>query len=144
MEEPSSVEVSDAVLTDGSVYSVMDDYVKKWSDTLNLSNPNNLPDFLFDVNFDTRDTFILSAGTYKAEYYSLRIEMFKHLTNRDVLVAIATNKSLNDTLLMRSGVEGVNRFSGLTNGHLARMRLLEIDSGVAKLVELQSYNSVNH
>lgn len=108
-----------------------------YADSLNHSEIQSLPKFLMDVDFDYRDTFLLTGGTFISEHYSLRIEIFKNVNRKDLLDFIARDTYFIDQFkkLHRNGT--VRRFDGFSNADLARIRLLEINTGKDSLSVLQ-------
>lgn len=120
------------VVLANDIDQLLRDKASSFSDSLNHASVDKLPAFLYDPDFDYRDTFLLTAGTFRSEQRSLRIEIFKKVDRRDILEVI-----LNDQFLVNQFKSKTRRFDIYSNADLARLRLMEIDLKIDTLSKLQ-------
>lgn len=99
-----------------------------YADSMNNSDIKSLPKFLYDEDFDYRDTFLLTGGTFHAEHYSLRIEIFKNVSKKDVLEYIANDSFFVNQFTENRKTKPTKRFNLRSNSDIARLRLWEINN----------------
>lgn len=109
----------------------------KYVDSLNNVKGQVLPVFLYDANFDYRDSFLLTGGAWHAELYSLRIEIFKKVDRKDVLSQIVNDNYFRTQFDKKNIRRNSGRFDMISNYDLAKLRLLEINSKIDTLSKLQ-------
>lgn len=108
-----------------------------YADSINfLKNSDNLPYFLFNIDFDYQDTFYLTQGLFNGEdYSSKRIEIFKYVNNLIALDRIIAEDYFKEQF--KKVNRPSRRFDVVSNYNLANLRRLEVTTGIDTLSQLQ-------
>ncbi|UKN01427.1 hypothetical protein K6119_17010 [Paracrocinitomix mangrovi] len=109
-------------------------FTKPFVDSLNKHVEGNLPYFLYDKNFDLRDSIIYNFYSAKDQFYSLRVEIFKRVNNLKVLNKIANEQTLSNKSCYKEIHEVPS--DQYSNSELAELRLKEMNSGDDLLLQL--------
>lgn len=113
----------------------------EYADSVNgLLSEDQLPAFLYDVNLDYLDTFLLTNGVYNdREVFSLRIEIFKYITDTNALNRIIRDSYFKTQFDSTETYRKKGRFDAINNHVLAVLRKWEI---ATKSDTLSVYQSI--
>jgi hypothetical protein len=120
-----------------SIEKYVNENIQSYVDSLNnYSSEKKLPYFLYDINFDYRDTLL--NGWNQQTFISRRLETFKRVNNKLLLNKIIEDPNLRKPL--KEFKDKVSLPSDIVSNHdLAKMRLIEIENHSDTLSRISSW-----